>query len=334
MSLSDPFKGRLSLPVIAAPMFLASGPDLVVECCKSGIVGSFPALNQRTSEGFEQWLIEIKARLHLFEQETGKKAAPFAVNLIVHKTNPRLGADLEICIKHQVPLIITSLGAQADLTDAVHSYGGLVFHDVVNVEHAKKAADAGVDGLIGVAAGAGGHAGSWSPFALINEIRKFFDKTVVLSGCQSTGGDIAAAQAMGADLGYLGTRFLATQESMVSPEYKQMLTRSSAQDVVYTPFISGLPASFLAPSIKAAGIDIGSLGDSRSSSLNAELADAHEQARKITGNAKAWKDIWSAGQGAGSIEDIPRVAELVTRMVGEYDRALHRMVDNQAELLR
>ena len=206
----------LSLPIVAAPLFLISGPQLVIECCKNGIVGTFPALNQRSTEGFEAWVIEIKEALAEFEKETGKKAAPFGVNLIVHPTNPRVQPDLEICIKHQVPLVITSLGAVSDLVDAVHSYGGLVYHDIIKRRHAEKAADAGVDGLILVAAGAGGHGGTLNPMALVNEIKTFFSKTILLSGCISTGNDIASALQMGADLAYMGTRFINVNESLAN----------------------------------------------------------------------------------------------------------------------
>ena len=224
----------LSIPVIAAPLFLISGPKLVIECCKNGIVGTFPALNQRTSEGFEEWLIQIKTELDKFEKETGKKPAPFGVNLIVHNTNPRVQADLKICIKHKVPIIITSLGAVSRLVDAVHSYGGIVFHDVVKKRHAEKAAEAGVDGLILVAAGAGGHAGTINPMALISEIKSFFNKTVILSGCISNGRDVASAMQMGADLAYMGTRFINTKESRAPQDYKQMIIDSGATDIVYT----------------------------------------------------------------------------------------------------
>ena len=224
----------LSLPAVAAPMFLISGPKLVIEFCKNGIVGTFPALNQRSTEGFEEWVVEIKVALAAFEKETGKKAAPFGVNLIVHPTNPRVQPDLEVCIKHQVPLIITSLGAVSDLVNAVHSYGGLVYHDVIKKRHAEKAAEAGVDGLILVAAGAGGHAGTLNPMALINEIKQFFNKTILLSGCISTGNDIASAIQMGADLAYMGTRFINVDESMAEQSYKEMIMSSIAEDIVYT----------------------------------------------------------------------------------------------------
>ena len=225
------FINNLSIPAIAAPLFLISGPKLVIECCKNGVVGTFPALNHRTTEGFEEWVIEIKEALASFEKETGKKAAPFGVNLIVHPTNPRVQPDLEICMKHQVPLIITSLGAVSDLVDAVHSYGGLVYHDIIKRRHAEKAAEAGVDGLILVAAGAGGHAGILNPIALVNEIKQFFNKTILLSGCISNGNDVASALQMGADLAYMGTRFINTTESLADEAYQEMIINSRAEDI-------------------------------------------------------------------------------------------------------
>ncbi|TFH67900.1 nitronate monooxygenase [Gammaproteobacteria bacterium LSUCC0057] len=320
MSLPALFKDRLRLPVVAAPMFLTSGPELVIECCKAGIVGTFPALNQRSSEGFEGWLIEIKTALAEHAEATGSEPAPFGVNLIVHKSNPRLQADLALCVKHQVPLIITSLGAVAELIDTVHGYGGVVFHDVVNARHAAKAAQAGADGLIAVAAGAGGHAGTTSPFALVNEIRQFFDKTVLLAGALSTGRDIAAAQMMGADLAYLGTRFINTQESLVVDEYRQMIEQTSSADIFYTPNISGVYANFLRPSIVAAGLDPEQLEPKQTIDFGEELTvDADkDQGDKAQG---AWKTVWSAGQGVGSITDSPKAAELVDRLEAEYRQA-------------
>lgn len=320
MSLPALFKDRLRLPVVAAPMFLTSGPELVIECCKAGIVGTFPALNQRSSEGFEAWLIEIKTALAEHAEATGSEPAPFGVNLIVHKSNPRLQADLALCVKHQVPLIITSLGAVAELIDTVHGYGGVVFHDVVNARHAAKAAQAGADGLIAVAAGAGGHAGTTSPFALVNEIRQFFDKTVLLAGCLSTGRDIAAAQMMGADLAYLGTRFINTQESLVVDEYRQMIEQTSSADIFYTPNISGVYANFLRPSIVAAGLDPEQLEPKKTVDFGEELTvDADkDKGDKAQG---AWKTVWSAGQGVGSITDSPKAAELVDRLEAEYRQA-------------
>ncbi|MDB4985573.1 MAG: 2-nitropropane dioxygenase, partial [Myxococcaceae bacterium] len=230
-------------------MFLTSGPALVAACCKAGVIGTFPALNQRTTEGLSEWLTEIRTELSAHEASTGQKPAAFGVNLIVHKTNPRVSADLAACAEARVPLIITSLGAAADVVDKVHAYGGVVFHDITTAKHAKKAAEAGVDGLILVAAGAGGHAGSISPFALLAEVRQFFKGTILLAGCLSTGRDVAAAELLGADFAYMGTRFIATRESIVPDAYKQMITEATSADILYTPAISSIPANFLRQSI-------------------------------------------------------------------------------------
>ena len=305
----------LSIPVIAAPLFLISGPKLVIECCKNGIVGTFPALNQRTSEGFEEWLIQIKSELDEFEKETGKKPAPFGVNLIVHNTNPRVRADLKICIKHKVPIVITSLGAVSRLVDAVHSYGGLVFHDIVKKRHAEKATEAGVDGLILVAAGAGGHAGTINPMALISEIKSFFNKTVILSGCISNGRDVASALQMGADLAYMGTRFINTKESRAPDDYKQMIIDSSATDIVYTAAVSGVPASFLRPSLESMGITEEMWGRKAKVDFGKELDAAQAE-------AKAWSTIWSAGQGVTNISDDLPVQELVDRITNEFKESI------------
>ena len=305
------FIKELSLPAIAAPMFLISGPQLVIECCKNGIVGTFPALNQRTSEGFEEWLIEIKTVLSAFEKETGKKAAPFGVNIIVHNTNPRVAADLALCVKHEVPLIITSLGAVSELVDTVHGYGGLVFHDVIKKRHAEKAAEAGVDGLILVAAGAGGHAGTINPMPLITEIKKFFKKTILLAGCISTGRDIASAMQMGADLAYMGTRFINTKESKAPKEYQDMIIDCGATDIVYTAAVSGVSANFLAPSLNAMGITEEMLAKKEKVDFGEELT-AHKD------EAKAWATIWSAGQGVTTITDSPSVSDLVSDLKTEF----------------
>ncbi|QBA65213.1 NAD(P)H-dependent flavin oxidoreductase [Muriicola soli] len=320
MSSKPAFIKSLSLPAIAAPMFLISGPNLVVECCKNGIVGTFPALNQRSSEGFEEWLIEIKEALSAYEKESGKKAAPFGVNLIVHPTNPRLEADLKLCIKHKVPIIITSLGAVSQVVDAVHSYGGLVFHDIIKKRHAEKAAEAGVDGLILVAAGAGGHAGTINPMSLVAEIKKFFDKTIILSGCISTGRDIASAMQMGADLAYMGTRFINTTESKAPEEYRKMIIDAGASDVVYTAAISGVHANFLGASLKAAGISEEDLKKDRKIDFGKELDT----------EAKAWKTIWSAGQGVTTVENVLAVEELVSQLKHEFREA----VEAQYQLLK
>ena len=310
MSLPTLLQQRLRLPVVAAPMFLVSNPQLVLACCNSGIVGSFPALNQRDSSGFRAWLEEIQAGLH-------DDAPPYAVNLIVHHSNPRLQHDLAICVEKRVPIIITSLGAVKEVVDAVHSYGGLVFHDVTTRRHAEKAAEAGVDGLIAVAAGAGGHAGTWSPFALIAEIRQFFDKTLLLAGCLNHGHEILAAQLLGADLAYLGTRFIATQESHAGEAYKQMLLDAKAADIIHTPAVSGIPASFMRQSLQAAGYDLQRLQDKGEVNYGEKL-------KPVSDEAKAWKTVWSAGQGVGDIDDLPSVAELVARLDAEYHAARQR----------
>ncbi|MBN59703.1 NAD(P)H-dependent flavin oxidoreductase [Thalassolituus sp. UBA3500] len=319
MSLPDSLRPGLKLPVVVAPMFLASGPSLVTECCKAGVIGTFPALNQRSSEGLDQWLTEIRADLDAHAEQTGEPAAAFGVNLVVHKSNARLQQDLEIIVKHKVPLVITSLGAVQDVVDAVHSYGGVVFHDVVNTRFARKAASVGVDGLIAVCGGAGGHAGDWNPFALINELKQFFDKTILLAGSLSTGRDVATAKMMGADMAYMGTRFIGTQECQVQPEYKEMLTTSSAGDIVYTPKISGVNASFLKPSLDTHDIDLATHQKPDHVDFGAEL-DTEKMAQATS--AKPWKDLWSAGHGVGSIADVPTTAELVARLKAEYQNAV------------
>ena len=320
----ESFIKELSLPVIAAPMFLISGPQLVIECCKNGIIGTFPALNQRTSEGFEEWLIEIKTVLFAFEKETGKKAAPFGVNIIVHHSNPRVEADLALCVKHKVPLIITSLGAVSELVETVHNYGGLVFHDVIKKRHAEKAAEAGVDGLILVAAGAGGHAGTINPMPLVSEIKKFFKKTILLAGCISTGRDIASAMQMGADLAYMGTRFINTEESKAPKAYRDMIIDCGANDIVYTAAVSGVSANFLAPSLNAIGITEDMLA-------RKEKVDFKEELTANKDEAKAWATIWSAGQGVATISNSPSVMDLVSDLKMEFKAAIieqYKLLEN------
>lgn len=295
---------RLKLPVVAAPMFLVSGPALVKACCKAGIVGTFPALNQRTTEGFAQWVDEIRADV---------PDALFGVNLIVHRSNPRLEADLAVCVAKEVPLVITSLGAVRDVVDAVHGYGGLVFHDVTTRRHAEKAAEAGVDGLILVAGGAGGHAGVINPFALLAEIRGFFDGTILLAGAISTGRDVAAAIAMGADLAYVGTRFIATEEADAQPEYKAMLLEARAEDIVHTPAVSGVPANFMRQSLEANGFDMAELRNPAHVDFGKKLT--------VSDEAKAWKTVWSAGHGVSAIHDTLDVESLVARMASEFREA-------------
>ncbi|TRD17358.1 NAD(P)H-dependent flavin oxidoreductase [Palleronia caenipelagi] len=293
---------NLQLPAIAAPMFLTSGPDLVVECCKAGVLGTFPSLNQRTTEGFGDWLKEIEERLSEVENP-----APYGVNVIVHGSNKRVEPDLRKIVEHKVPLVITSLGAVKEVVDAVHSYGGKIFHDVIKTRHAEKAVEAGVDGLIAVCAGAGGHAGLLSPFGFIPEIRSFFDGTVVLSGAMSTGAHIAAAQALGADLAYLGTRFIATKEAMVPEANKEMVVQSGTSDIVYTPKISGVNANFMRQSLINKGLDPDNLPDHGGMNMENE--------------AKAWRDFWSAGHGVAAIHDVPSTADLIARMKDEYRSA-------------
>jgi nitronate monooxygenase len=303
VSLSPDLARNLAVPAIAAPMFLTSGPDLVVECCRAGVIGTFPALNQRTTDGFAQWLEEIEGRL-----AQTPNAAAYGVNLIVHKSNPRVQADLEMVVRHKVPLVITSLGAVSELVDAVHSYGGKVFHDVISRRHAEKAAQAGVDGIICVAAGAGGHAGLLSPFALLAEVREVFDGQLILSGAMNTGRDIAAARMMGADFAYLGSRFIAVKESMVPDEQRDMMLSSRAADIVYTPNISGVAANFMRPSLVANGLDPDNL-------------PAHG-GMNMSNEARAWKTVWSAGQGVGSIRDVPAAGDLCRRLAAEYRDAM------------
>lgn len=303
MPLPAPLQNVLRLPAIAAPQFLVSGPDLVVGTCLAGLVGTFPALNQRSTDGYVAWLEEISSRL-----ADAPGAAPFGVNLIVHRTNARLDADLAETVRHKVPLVITSLGAVRDVVDAVHSYGGLVFHDVINRRHAEKATEAGVDGIIAVCAGAGGHAGQLSPFALVPEIRRVFGGTIVLAGAISTGAHIAAAILLGADLAYLGTRFIATRESMAKDLHKQMIVDGAAADIVYTPSISGVHGNFLRASLVRKGLDPDNLPSGKKMDMGDE--------------SRVWRDLWSAGQGIGAIDDIPSVAELCDRLAAEYADAV------------
>lgn len=303
MTIPSILQANLRLPAIVAPMFLTSGPELVVACCRAGLIGTFPALNQRSSEGFRAWLVEIEERL-----KADSNAAPFGVNLIVHKSNPRLAADLKIVSEHRVPLVITSLGVQREVIETVHGYGGVVFHDVISRRHAEKAAEAGVDGIIAVCAGAGGHGGTLNPFALVSEIASFFDGTIVLSGAISTGQHIAAARMMGADMAYLGTRFIATQEALVDDAHKQMVVAATSRDIIYTANVSGVSANFLRPSLERLGLDPDNLPVVR------ELDMGNE--------AKAWKTIWSAGQGVGAISDIPTAGALCSRLIEEYGTAV------------
>ncbi len=308
---------NLRLPVICAPMFIVSSPALVAAQCKSGVVGSFPALNARGEGALDQWLTDLQADLAA-DQAAGGNPAPFAVNQIVHASNSRLAEDIQVCLQHQVPIFITSLQAPPrELVDGAHAYGGIVLHDVINVRHAKKALEAGVDGLILVAAGAGGHAGRLSPFALVGEIRQFYDGLIVLSGSIAQGDAILAAQAMGADLAYIGTRFIATLEANASEAYKQGIIESTANDVIYTNLFTGVHGNYLRASIVAAGLDPDNLPEADKSKMN--FGSGGNSA------AKAWKDIWGVGQGVGLIDGAPSTAALVDDLEAEYKAARERL---------
>ena len=316
MPIHKHIEENISIPVIGAPLFLVSGPDLVIAQCKAGVIGSFPALNARPQHVLEEWIVRIKTELAEYqEQNPDAKVAPFAVNQICHGSNDRLMKDMETCVKHEVPIIITSLRPPAEVVEAAHSYGGLVYHDVISVRHAKKAAEQGVDGLILVCAGAGGHAGALSPFALLREVKKWFDGTVILSGSIGDGHAVASAIALGADFAYLGTRFIATEEANADQEYKRMLEASAAQDIVYSSLFTGVHGNYLKPSIKNAGLDPDNLPDADKSSMNFGSGGNTD--------SKAWKDIWGSGQGIGGIKDSPSVAELVGKIKSEYESAFN-----------
>ncbi len=318
--LPPALEGRLRLPVIASPMFIVSGPELVIAECLSGVVGSFPALNARAPDTLDGWLTTIKTRLAEAQAaDPGRRIAPFAVNQIVHASNDRLERDMETCVAHEVPLIITSLRPPGDVVRQAHSYGGLVFHDVISVRHAEKALEAGVDGLILVCAGAGGHAGTLSPFALLGEVRRFYDGPIALSGSITTGDAILAAQAMEADFAYMGTRFIATAEANAAARYKEMITESAAADILYTPYFTGVPGNYLKPSIVASGLDPDALPHADKSSMNFG-----------SGRVKAWKDVWGAGQGVGTIGEVPPVAQVVDRLAHEYATARERLAATAA----
>ena len=318
MPIPSHIKDNLSMPVIGSPLFLVSGPELVIAQCKAGIIGSFPALNARPQHVLEEWIIRIKTELAEYqEQNPDAKVAPFAVNQICHGSNDRLMEDMAICVKQEVPIIITSLRPPAELVEAAHSYGGLVYHDVINVRHAKKAAEQGVDGLILVCAGAGGHAGALSPFALLREVKQWFDGTIILSGSIGDGYSVASSLALGADFAYMGTRFIATKEANADPEYKKMLEESAADDIVYSSLFTGVSGNYLKPSIKNAGMDPDNLPDADKSSMNFGSGGNTK--------SKAWKDIWGSGQGIGLIEDSPSVGELVGRIKVEFDSAVEEL---------
>lgn len=318
MALPALLEGKLRIPLIGAPMFIVSHPGLVIEQCKAGIVGSFPALNARPQEHLDDWIRQIKDELAEYtEQHPDEPVAPYAVNQIAHLSNERLMADMETCVRHEVPIIITSLRPPEQIVQAVHSYGGVVFHDVTSIRHARKAIEQGVDGVIAVCAGAGGHAGQLSPFALVKEIRKDFEGTIILSGSMTSGADVLAAQAMGADLAYIGTRFIATQEAHAADAYKQMIVDSNAADIIYSSLFTGVHGSYLKGSIANAGLDPDNLPEGNKATMDFKKAEKAD--------AKAWRDIWGAGQGVGSIEDIPPTRELVLRMEQEYNAARDRL---------
>jgi len=315
MSTLPSVLAHLPFPAIASPLFIISNPKLVIEQCKAGIVGSMPALNARPAEQLEEWLIEITEKLAAYNKaHPDKPAAPFAINQIVHKSNDRLEHDMAMCVKYKVPIIITSLGAREEINEAAHSYGGVVLHDIINNKHAHKAIEKGADGLIAVAAGAGGHAGVKSPFALIQEIRQWFDGPIALSGSIATGDAILAAQAMGADFAYIGSAFIATHEARAAEGYKNAIVESNSDDIVYSNLFTGVHGNYLAPSIRAAGLDPDNLPESDPSKMN------------FGGDAKkAWKDIWGCGQGIGAITAVRSTAELVAKLRSEYAAARARL---------
>jgi nitronate monooxygenase len=323
MSIPTLFKDRLTLPVIGAPLFIISHPPLVLAQCMAGVVGSFPALNARPKEQLDEWLHEITETLAAARvKEPTRRIGPFAVNQIVHASNDRLDHDMSLCEKYKVPMLITSLRAPGDVVKQAHAWGGIVMHDVISIRHAEKALEAGVDGLILVCAGAGGHAGTLSPFALVREVRKFYDGPIALSGAIAHGASVLAAQAMGADFAYIGTRFIATKEARAVDAYKDMIVNSSAQDIVYSPLFTGVHGNYLKGSVKNAGLDPNNLPVADKTSMNFGGVAA-----------KAWKDIWGAGQGVGQMDDVPAAAEVVARLQREYREAVAAVKMNSADYL-
>jgi nitronate monooxygenase len=311
VSVVEKLMSSMTLPVIAAPMFIVSNPDLVIAQCVGGVIGAFPALNARPAHVLDEWISRIEKSLkEQRQQRPESRIAPFAVNQIIHQSNDRLEHDLDICVAHRVPIIITSLRAPTDVVGRIHQYGGIVFHDVISVRHAEKALEAGVDGLVLVCAGAGGHAGTLSPFALVREVRRFFRGPIALSGAITDGSGVLGAQAMGADFAYIGTRFIATKQANATASYKEMILESAAADIVYTPFFSGVHGNYLKRSIAAQGLDPDNLPVADKSSMNF-----------ATSRVKPWKDIWGAGQGVGNIDDIPPASELIERLRAEYAKA-------------
>ncbi|MDG1827382.1 MAG: nitronate monooxygenase family protein [Henriciella sp.] len=318
-----PILQNLRLPIIGSPLFIISNPELVIAQCKAGVIGSFPALNARPGPVLDEWLDRITTELAEWDEKNpDKKAAPFAVNQIVHKTNNRLDHDVEMCVKHKVPIVITSLGARTEVNDAIHSYGGIVLHDIINSIFARKALDKGADGLIAVASGAGGHAGTISPFALIQDIRTFFDGPLALSGSIANGGAVAAAQAMGADFGYIGSAFISCHEANAVEGYKDMIVESDAKDIVYSNLFTGVHGNYLAPSIAAAGLNPNDLPESDPSAMNFGSGGNQE--------AKAWKDIWGCGQGIGAVKSRMSTAEYVAQLSAEYEASINALQHRRA----
>jgi nitronate monooxygenase len=325
MSKIPPVLQHLELPVIGSPLFIISNPKLVIEQCKAGIVGSMPALNARPASQLDEWLHEITETLAAYNRaHPDRPAAPFAINQIVHKSNDRLEHDMEMVVKYKVPVIITSLGARTDVNEAIHSYGGIVMHDVINNMFAHKAIDKGADGLIAVAAGAGGHAGVKSPFALIQEIRQWFDGPLALSGSIANGGAVLAAQAMGADFAYIGSAFIATHEARASEDYKQAIVDATSDDIVYSNLFTGVHGNYLKPSIRAAGLDPDNLPESDPSKMSFGGGEGSK--------GKAWKDIWGCGQGIGAVSEVVGAAQLIERLKREYAEARHRLVPQPREV--
>ncbi len=317
MALPESLKSRLAIPAVGAPMFIVSGPELVIAQCRAGIVGAFPSLNARGEGELDRWLKLIREALDA--PNPGGTTSPYAVNLIVHRSNPRLAEDTEICVRHKVPIVITSLGARPEVNEAIHSYGGVVFHDVINDRFARKAIDKGADGVIAVAAGAGGHAGTTSPFALVQEIRRWFDGPLLLSGCIATGAAILAAEAMGADLAYIGSAFIATDEARAVPDYKAMIAAGASSDIVYTDYFSGVKGNYLIPSIERAGLDPANLASADAATMDfGSVTD---------GAVKAWKDIWGSGQGIGAITEVVPAAERVAGFEREYRAARSKLLE-------
>jgi nitronate monooxygenase len=322
MALKGALTKKLSVPVIGSPLFIISGPELVLAQCKAGVIGSFPSLNARPLSMLDEWLAQITEELAAYDRaHPDAPSAPFAVNQIVHKSNDRLEQDLELCVKYKAPVVITSLGAREDVNAAVHSYGGVVMHDIINNKFARKAVEKGADGLIAVAAGAGGHAGVLSPFALAEEIREWFDGPLALSGAISTGRAVLAAQAMGADFGYIGSAFIATTEARAMEGYKQMITESAGDDIIYTNLFTGVHGNYLRPSVVRAGLDPDNLPVSDPSKMNFGSGGNTK--------AKAWKDIWGCGQGIGQVKSVVSAGELVARLKREYDAALGQLTAKQ-----